>query len=831
MKTEKKKYLMRTTMLLLLMMFTGISAWAEDVLEKEVNSWDELKSNAATVTTENGVTTVKLNSCVKIKSYELIVNETVILDLNGYGIRTTSGMYSPVVIGSTGNLTLRDDATVKPTRYISINNDHRGSAVSSSVPGGNYLTVEGGYITGSYQEYGIKNDGKFTMEGGTVCGNNWGGVYSSGTFRMTGGSITGNYGDKERGHGVYILSGTFIMEGGSITGNTAPNNGGGVFVEDGTCFIVGGTVSGNTAGSGKGNNVYSLSANVYIISDCVSDGIDADEDSHIPTQSSFGNGDGSDTKPFVISDAAGWNIFCQLIVNNIFSDKHYELGGNISVTTMAGGIGGKKYFAGIFDGKGYSLEFNATTTEDNIAPFREVAGATIRNLHVTGTITTSSRDAAGIVADVVYPGLTIENCRSSVIIHSTKEGVGYHGGILAGVVSGSSGSPTVNITGCVFDGKITTGSTDATKTTDCGGFVGRNRGTVNLTDCIYDPAALADGEKWASTGSKTFVYNYTNTSSTSSGTANFTRCYYKRSFGNIQGKQRCRITAGENVTLALSGTATEYDVSGITSYADNQGLKYESTYYAGENDAVKLTLGHTDREGYEFHDYTASAGILDDSATPSTLTMPAANVTITAVWEPLNNISLNASLIDGLYWTTFYCGDAGYRIADDENACAYTATFGDDVITLHLLGKMIPKETAVIIAGDDNSISMTRDDVSAAEYSVKNDLHGVDVPTARTTLTSDDTKTLYMLSNKNNHFGFHQYGGTNVPARKAYFTVSSSANASLFNIVFDDDASAIKSVNGEEFTVNGSVYDLQGRKVENPKKGLYIVNGKKVVIK
>lgn len=828
MKTEKKKYLMRTTMLLLLMVFASISAWAEDVPEKEVNSWDELKSNAATVTTENGVTTVKLNSCVKTTT-KLTVNEEVTLDLNGYGIRSTTFMEPVIEIKSTGNLTLKDDAAEKPTRYIHIY-EHRGSAVSSSVPGGNYLTVEGGYITGSYQEYGIINDGKFTMEGGTVCGSYGGGVFNYNTFRMTGGSITGNYGDKERGHGVYILSGTFIMEGGSITGNTAPNNGGGVFVEDGTCFIVGGTVSGNTAGSGKGNNVYSLSANVYINSDCVSDGIDADEDSHIPTQSSFGNGDGSDTKPFVISDAAGWNIFCQLIVNNIFSDKHYELGGNISVTTMAGGIGGKKYFAGIFDGKGYSLEFNATTTEDNIAPFREVAGATIRNLHVTGTITTS-RQAAGIVLNTVYPGLTIENCRSSVIINSTKEGKGYHGGILAGVVSGSSGSPTVNITGCVFDGKITTGSTAATKTTDCGGFVGRNRGTVNLTDCIYDPAALADDEKSASTNSKTFVYNYTSTSSTSSGTANFTRCYYTQAYGTAQGKQVRSITASENVTLALSGTATEYDVSGITSYADNQGLKYESTYYAGENDAVKLTLGHTDREGYEFHDYTASAGILDDSATPSTLTMPADNVTITAVWEPLNNISLNASLIDGLYWTTFYCGDAGYRIADDENACAYTATFGDDMITLHKLGKMIPKDKAVIIVGEDNSISMTRDDVSAAEYSVKNDLHGVDVPTARTTLTSDDTKTLYMLSNKNSHFGFHQYGGTNVPARKAYFTVSSSANASLFNIVFDDDASAIKSVNGEEFTVNGSVYDLQGRKVENPKKGLYIVNGKKVVIK
>ena len=28
-----------------------------------------------------------------------------------------------------------------------------------------------------------------------------------------------------------------------------------------------------------------------------------------------------------------------------------------------------------------------------------------------------------------------------------------------------------------------------------------------------------------------------------------------------------------------------------------------------------------------------------------------------------------------------------------------------------------------------------------------------------------------------------------------------------------------------------AIYDLQGRRVENPKKGLYIVNGRKVVIK
>jgi hypothetical protein len=41
---------------------------------------------------------------------------------------------------------------------------------------------------------------------------------------------------------------------------------------------------------------------------------------------------------------------------------------------------------------------------------------------------------------------------------------------------------------------------------------------------------------------------------------------------------------------------------------------------------------------------------------------------------------------------------------------------------------------------------------------------------------------------------------------------------------------AIEEVKGEEGKVKG-IYDLQGRKVVNPKEGLYIVDGKKVFIK
>jgi hypothetical protein len=50
-------------------------------------------------------------------------------------------------------------------------------------------------------------------------------------------------------------------------------------------------------------------------------------------------------------------------------------------------------------------------------------------------------------------------------------------------------------------------------------------------------------------------------------------------------------------------------------------------------------------------------------------------------------------------------------------------------------------------------------------------------------------------------------------------------------ITFEDDVTdGITLIDGDEQNA-GNIYDIQGRKVENPTKGIYIVNGKKVVVK
>ena len=79
---------------------------------------------------------------------------------------------------------------------------------------------------------------------------------------------------------------------------------------------------------------------------------------------------------------------------------------------------------------------------------------------------------------------------------------------------------------------------------------------------------------------------------------------------------------------------------------------------------------------------------------------------------------------------------------------------------------------------------------------------------------------------------FHLANAGILQTGKAYLEVA-GATAPQLSIVFgDSQTTGINAVNGEGLKVQGSeVYNLNGQRVLNPTKGLYIVNGRKVVIK
>ena len=70
------------------------------------------------------------------------------------------------------------------------------------------------------------------------------------------------------------------------------------------------------------------------------------------------------------------------------------------------------------------------------------------------------------------------------------------------------------------------------------------------------------------------------------------------------------------------------------------------------------------------------------------------------------------------------------------------------------------------------------------------------------------------------------------PVHKAYLKLKKAAGAKLV-LHFDDDdtTTAIEEVTGEENNTDDIYYNLNGQRVSNPQKGVYIHRGKKVIIK
>ena len=199
--------------------------------------------------------------------YAIAISGDVTICLNSKTIQSTGGDAVFRVTGS-GKLTLTDcngnAGKVKSTR--------EGSGSGVKVENGGTFNMYGGAITKNTANKGggvyvSGGNSKFNMYGGTITDNTatkGGGVYvSGGTFTMNGGTISGNNATDQNngiGGGVYVVDGTFTMDGGTITKNTASSTDGGVGVYTSTSTATftmnGGTISGNTATKGGGVGVY-----------------------------------------------------------------------------------------------------------------------------------------------------------------------------------------------------------------------------------------------------------------------------------------------------------------------------------------------------------------------------------------------------------------------------------------------------------------------------------------------------------------------------------------------------------------------------------------------
>jgi len=202
------------------------------------------------------------------------------------------------------------------------------------------------------------------------------------------------------------------------------------------------------------------------------------------------------TSRVIIYNATDWHTFA-VMVNDARGqyDVDAVLAADITTSEHVGVTTGAVY-RGTFEGDGHTLTFNKDWTENErfIAPFRHASNATIKNLHVAGTIKSGQKYPAGIIAQVINGTTTIENCRSSVTLNSTITGESTLAGGLVGRVSNSN----VTIRNSKFDGSF-----EGDKSIGNGGFIAWvDEGSLAIIEnSLFMPASVKTdpelSETWA----------------------------------------------------------------------------------------------------------------------------------------------------------------------------------------------------------------------------------------------------------------------------------------------------------------------------------------------
>lgn len=157
---------------------------------------------------------------------------------------------------------------------------------------------------------------------------------------------------------------------------------------------------------------------------------------------------------------------------------------------------------------------------------------------------------------------------------------------------------------------------------------------------------------------------------------------------------------------------------------------------------------------------------------------------------------------------------------------AWTLTYtSGDKATAAPVATTIPANTPVLLNGSGSKTFSGSGAVSASATNVSGALTGV---FAATEVPADN----YVLQKQGEKIGFFKVtGAKTINPFRAYLTASTSAPG--LSIIFpeDNDVTGISEIEKMRNAENVTIFDLQGRKVAQPAKGLYIVNGKKVIFK
>ena len=205
------------------------------------------------------------------------------------------------------------------------------------------------------------------------------------------------------------------------------------------------------------------------------------------------------------------------------------------------------------------------------------------------------------------------------------------------------------------------------------------------------------------------------------------------------------------------------------------------------------------------------------------------------------------------YWATFSnpTNDVTLSVPSDRTLKVYNATVSGGKMTLTERNNQVAKEEGVLLKTDGEYVNAKANETNDLTKASSDVNHLVATPAEAKTVTAETGCKLYRLTYNNattkERLGFYlSNNGTSLKATpgKAYLQVneneakapSSAALTRSFVFGGGNETTGIEGITimGTDVQRHGTIegiFDLQGRKISNPTKGIYIKNNKKVIIK
>ena len=289
-------------------------------------------------------------------------------------------------------------------------------------------------------------------------------------------------------------------------------------------------------------------------------------------------------------------------------------------------------------------------------------------------------------------------------------------------------------------------------------------------------------------------------------------------------------------------SATKYQLPatnslpGIT-FSSNTNSEFFPGYGIGFSSGTR-TVTVTGAEAGQIGEFVLyTGGSLDDSKNASEFVPYSSGISFTmpltgtskalkkiVVYQPIpTSVS---KTITAAGWATYcspYALDFSSSITNLTKAYLVTGNSGN-TLTLTPITTTVPANTGILLEGSGEVnipvVASSTTDVSG------NKLVGV---TASEKLTAEGG---YVLMNESAGVGFYKNNKDfTLGANTAYLPADFDATPAPFYLFVDGDVTAIDAVKKTQQTEAGVYYNIAGQRVAQPTKGLYIVNGKKVVIK